>query len=58
LGLTTLRHTIMIGDSSSDVEAGRRVGARTVLLDPMTASTQRPDVAPTLLDAVRRQLWN
>jgi D-glycero-D-manno-heptose 1,7-bisphosphate phosphatase len=56
LGLTTLRHTIMIGDSSSDVEAGRRVGARTVLLDPMTAS--RPDVAPTLLDAVRRQLWN
>jgi FMN phosphatase YigB (HAD superfamily) len=41
LGLATLRHTIMIGDSSSDVEAGRRVGARTVLLDPRSASTQR-----------------
>lgn len=56
LGLTTLRHTIMIGDSSSDVEAGRRVGARTVFLDPRAASTQRRDVAPTLLHAVRREL--
>lgn len=56
LGLTTLRHTIMIGDSSSDVEAGRRVGARTVLLDSQSATTQRLDVAPTLLHAVRRVL--
>lgn len=57
LGLATMRYTIMIGDSSSDVEAGRRVGARTVLLDPCAASTQRLDVAPTLLHAVRRELY-
>jgi D-glycero-D-manno-heptose 1,7-bisphosphate phosphatase len=56
LGLRTLRHTIMIGDSSSDVEAGRRAGARSVLLDPCGVPAPRVDVAPTLLDAVRRQL--
>jgi D-glycero-D-manno-heptose 1,7-bisphosphate phosphatase len=50
LGLTTLRHCIMIGDSSSDVEAGRRAGARTVLLGCRGAT------APTLLHAVRREL--
>jgi D-glycero-D-manno-heptose 1,7-bisphosphate phosphatase len=56
LGLTTLRHTIMIGDSSSDVEAGRRVGARTFFVDPRAQPTRRPDVAPTLLHAVRRAM--
>jgi D-glycero-D-manno-heptose 1,7-bisphosphate phosphatase len=67
LGLRTLRHTIMIGDSPSDVEAGRRVGARTVLLDPRaasdvlldprSASEQRLGIAPTLLHAVQRELY-
>ena len=42
LGLATLRHTVMIGDSSSDVEAGRRAGARTVLLSP----TRQPRPGP------------
>ena len=56
LGLTTLSDSVMIGDSPSDVEAGRRAGARTVLLDPREDAPQRDDVAPTLLDAVRREL--
>jgi D-glycero-D-manno-heptose 1,7-bisphosphate phosphatase len=56
LALPSLRHAIMIGDSSTDVEAGRTVGARTVLLDPQAASSQRVDVAPTLLHAVQREL--
>jgi len=56
LGLTTLRHCVMIGDSSSDIEAGRRAGARTVLLRGGEVAAQRVDVAPTLLDAVRREL--
>jgi len=60
LGLMTLSHSVMIGDSPSDVEAGRRAGARTVLLDPRADpspdATQPADVAPTLLDAVRREL--
>ena len=56
LGLTLLRHAIMIGDSWRDVEAGRRVGARTVFLDPRLTSSERRDVAPTLLHAVRREL--
>jgi D-glycero-D-manno-heptose 1,7-bisphosphate phosphatase len=56
LGLTTLCHSVMIGDSPSDIEAGSRAGARTVLLDPREHAPQRPDVAPTLLAAVRRQL--
>jgi D-glycero-D-manno-heptose 1,7-bisphosphate phosphatase len=56
LGLTTLRHTVMIGDSASDVEAGRRAGARTVLLAPHDPSLPGADVAPTLLAAVTREL--
>jgi D-glycero-D-manno-heptose 1,7-bisphosphate phosphatase len=56
LGLTTLSHCLMIGDSSSDVEAGRRAGTRTVLLTAGEARPQRVDVVPTLLDAVRREL--
>ncbi len=56
LGLATLRHTIMIGDSPSDIEAGRRAGARTVLLRPREGALERPDEAPTLLHAVRREL--
>jgi D-glycero-D-manno-heptose 1,7-bisphosphate phosphatase len=56
LGLTTLRHCVMIGDSSTDIEAGRRAGARTVLLRGGEVAAQRVGVAPTLLDAVRREL--
>ena len=56
LGLPTLCNTLMIGDSSSDVAAGRGAGARTILLDPRGASPERLDVAPTLLHAVRREL--
>jgi D-glycero-D-manno-heptose 1,7-bisphosphate phosphatase len=56
LGLTTLRHTVMIGDSLSDVEAGRRAGARTMLLGGRRAAPQGTEVVATLLDAVRREL--
>ncbi|MGO9901853.1 MAG: D-glycero-alpha-D-manno-heptose-1,7-bisphosphate 7-phosphatase [Solirubrobacteraceae bacterium] len=55
LRLTTLRDSVMIGDSFIDVEAGRRAGARTVLLGAHVAGPQ-VDVAPTLLDAVRREI--
>jgi D-glycero-D-manno-heptose 1,7-bisphosphate phosphatase len=56
LGLTTLRHTVMIGDAPSDVEAGRRAGTRTVLLQPNARVAGAGEVAPTLLAAVRAQL--
>jgi D-glycero-D-manno-heptose 1,7-bisphosphate phosphatase len=56
LGLTTLRHTVMIGDSLTDVQAGRRAGARTVLLGPSGSAPDGTRTAPTLLDAVRLQL--
>jgi D-glycero-D-manno-heptose 1,7-bisphosphate phosphatase len=56
LGLTTLRHAVMIGDSSSDIEAGRRAGARTVLLADGAAAPAGTEVAASLLDAVRREL--
>ncbi len=56
LGLTSLRDTVMIGDSLTDVEAGRRAGTRTVLLGPGGRTAGGGDVAPTLLDAVRAQL--
>ena len=44
-----LRDAVLIGDSPSDVEAGRRVGATTVLLGP---AGDADHVAPTLADAV------
>ena len=56
LALATLRQTVMIGDSASDVEAGRCAGARTVLLVSSEDSSHRLDLAPTLLHAVRREL--
>lgn len=56
LGLATLRQTVMIGDSPSDVEAGVCAGARTVLLGSCEGAPHRRDVAPTLLHAVRREL--
>lgn len=56
LGLTTLDHTVVIGDSHSDVEAGQRAGARTVLLQPSDGAAHGVEMAPTLLEAVRREL--
>ena len=56
LELTTLRHTVMIGDAPSDVEAGRRAGARTILLARDEDASERCHVEPTLLAAVRREL--
>jgi D-glycero-D-manno-heptose 1,7-bisphosphate phosphatase len=48
---TVPEETVVIGDAASDVEAGRRLGARTVqLTDGESAATA---TAPTLLDAVR-----
>jgi D-glycero-D-manno-heptose 1,7-bisphosphate phosphatase len=47
-------HSVMIGDAASDVEAGRRFGARTV---QVTGGPSAADAtAPTLLDAVRELL--
>jgi D-glycero-D-manno-heptose 1,7-bisphosphate phosphatase len=56
LGLTSLRHTVMIGDSLSDVEAGRRAGTRTVLLDSSGHAPDGTELALDLLEAVREQL--
>ena len=47
LGGLDFAHTAVVGDSASDMEAARRIGARGVLL---------PTDEPTLLQAVRRLL--
>ena len=47
LGGLDFAHTAVVGDSASDMEAARRIGARGVLL---------PTDEPTLLSAVRRLL--
>jgi D-glycero-D-manno-heptose 1,7-bisphosphate phosphatase len=57
LGLRTLEGSVMIGDSPSDVLAGRAAGARTVLLSDCGASALDADeCAGSLLIAVRRTL--
>lgn len=58
LGLATLRGSAMIGDSTSDVEAGQRVGARTILLSRGvgTSAPAGVEVAGSLLEAVIRIL--
>src|SRR5579875_2386384 len=56
LGLTSLRHAVMIGDSLSDVEAGRRANTRTVLLGPRGQAPDGTEIAVDLLDAVRSLL--
>jgi D-glycero-D-manno-heptose 1,7-bisphosphate phosphatase len=47
----------LVGDSESDVEAGRRAGLRTVLLadpdGPRAVATDADHVVPSLLDAAR-----
>ena len=53
LGLSTLASSVMVGDAASDVVAGRRAGARAVLLAPPRPGL--PDgvaFAPDLLSAV------
>lgn len=57
LGLVSLRRSVVIGDSPSDVLAGRAVGARTLLLsEPDDATPRGVEVAGSLLDAVQRTL--
>lgn len=52
----------MIGDSLSDIEAGRRLGAQTILIghiepQPMQISFPKPDyIASSLLEAVQRYI--
>ena len=45
-----LSRSVMVGDKEADVEAGRRVGARTVLF---RADDAWPDVAAAVLDLTR-----
>jgi D-glycero-D-manno-heptose 1,7-bisphosphate phosphatase len=57
LRLETLENSVMIGDSCTDVAAGRAVGARSVLLAAAADADRHVragDVAPSLLDAVKR----
>lgn len=56
LGLSTLKGSVMIGDSLSDVLAGRAAGARTVLLSNGGAPADADECAGSLLIAVRRTL--
>jgi D-glycero-D-manno-heptose 1,7-bisphosphate phosphatase len=57
LGLSTLAGSVMIGDSLTDVLAGRAVGARTILLRHGEARPLEADeVADSLHAAVRRML--
>src|SRR5690349_7129484 len=53
LGLTSLRESVMIGDSLRDVLAGRAVGARAILLSELGGATTRGNELPsTLAEAV------
>jgi D-glycero-D-manno-heptose 1,7-bisphosphate phosphatase len=55
--LPTLSNTLMIGDSQSDMLAGERVGARTVMLSSgPRPQGHGPAVASSLLEAVRTAL--
>jgi D-glycero-D-manno-heptose 1,7-bisphosphate phosphatase len=57
LGLETLQNSIMIGDSLSDVLAGRAVGARTAVLARQDyAAPREVRVASSLLEAVECRL--
>ncbi len=61
------RHSVMVGDSLSDIEAGTRLGMRTIFVDPRLAGTRRSPnanraialasaVAESLPDCVERYL--
>jgi D-glycero-D-manno-heptose 1,7-bisphosphate phosphatase len=57
LGLSTLERSVMIGDSLTDVVAGRAAGARTVLLsDGEIQACEADELAGSLLAAVKRTL--
>jgi D-glycero-D-manno-heptose 1,7-bisphosphate phosphatase len=56
LKLPTLSEAVMIGDSLSDVAAGRAAGARTVLLASDRNTVPGSAVACSLLEAVERIL--
>jgi D-glycero-D-manno-heptose 1,7-bisphosphate phosphatase len=58
LGLASLSRSVMIGDSPSDVLAGRAAGARTLLLSQCghESTPAGVEVASSLLDAVQRTL--
>jgi D-glycero-D-manno-heptose 1,7-bisphosphate phosphatase len=58
LGLETLEQSVMIGDSDSDVIAGRAAGARAFLIggNGDRSAPRGVAAAPSLLDAVRRVL--
>jgi D-glycero-D-manno-heptose 1,7-bisphosphate phosphatase len=48
-----LSHSWMVGDSDSDIEAGRNAGCRTILIGPAASSSARSDFcADSLIDAV------
>jgi D-glycero-D-manno-heptose 1,7-bisphosphate phosphatase len=56
LGLADLRDAVMIGDAVSDVQAGRRAGARAIRLAGADAPPDGFERAQSLLVAVRRVL--
>jgi D-glycero-D-manno-heptose 1,7-bisphosphate phosphatase len=57
LGLTSLRDSVMIGDSTRDVLAGRAVGARAILLGELGGEApEAHELANTVLEAVARVL--
>jgi D-glycero-D-manno-heptose 1,7-bisphosphate phosphatase len=56
LGLADLRDAVMIGDAVSDVQAGRRAGARAIRLAGADAPQDGFERAQSLLVAVRRVL--
>ncbi|HEX8206848.1 MAG TPA: HAD family hydrolase [Solirubrobacteraceae bacterium] len=51
-----LRGSFLVGDSESDVEAGRRVGAKTVLIAPSPRPSAADLTLPSLRDAVEALL--
>jgi D-glycero-D-manno-heptose 1,7-bisphosphate phosphatase len=52
-----LSQSWMIGDSDSDIEAGKRAGCKTARVSPATDSSSRPDLqAPSLLELVQKIL--
>jgi D-glycero-D-manno-heptose 1,7-bisphosphate phosphatase len=48
--------TVLIGDSVSDMEAGKRAGCRTILVTESSTSTANDLTASSLLEAVHRYL--
>lgn len=56
LGVDDFTHVVMIGDSATDVLAGRRVGARTVFLGSPEHAPAGAVCAPALWDAVHATL--